>query len=408
MAIPTASLEESSVTVRNLTDTDDRKNESSGVVVGPGLVVTCFHSMAVNAEGIMRESASVIDRHGKEYKARIARADARHDLCLLQVEGLESPAVSLGDSRSLRIDEPVVAVSKDNLTSDGRVTRHDYAPDGELPLIMSSIRANKGWSGSGLYDKRQQLVGLVAYGAGNGCIPVEWIKRLIQRTDNKIEPVRSPPYTEIEWYFACLGNRDLARQWEAERPDSFFAHNTRLSFQLEGLNTEEQIEIVNKELETGGFPEDELRLSRLQMDKYNDSKDADYLRQALDTYERYMQRTRPSVDLWDRIGQKSLILNDRERAAKAFINAIRTDDAQSNFHWASWRYAFAANILKDLNRENEATEILREGIRSMPADPEIAKEFAENCEMIGFSFLAEEIRSAWNPVKKPGRDYTVD
>ena len=65
--------------------------EGSGWIVRPGLVVTNAHVVA----GISRP---VIDRRdGKEHSARVVSFDARNDLAILRVAGLEGRALRLAD-----------------------------------------------------------------------------------------------------------------------------------------------------------------------------------------------------------------------------------------------------------------------------------------------------------------------
>ncbi len=66
----------------------------SGWVAGPGLVVTAAHVVAG------QDDTTVVPPDGEPLGAQAVAFDARNDLAVLRVPGLESPALRLGEPRS--------------------------------------------------------------------------------------------------------------------------------------------------------------------------------------------------------------------------------------------------------------------------------------------------------------------
>lgn len=147
----------------------------SGVVIGPGVVITNCH--------VAEAGASLQVKSGDtSYNARIAVADQEHDLCKLDVPQLRAPAVAIGASRHLRTGQKVVAIGGpkglDLTISEGIISSLRQVDDGTL--IQTTAPVSPGSSGGGLFDMRGELVGIVTFQMSSGqnlnfAAPAEWI-----------------------------------------------------------------------------------------------------------------------------------------------------------------------------------------------------------------------------------------
>jgi serine protease Do len=152
-----------------------RTNIGTGVIVGPGKVVTNCH-VTHDADTIL------VHRGGVQLDVARESDDVVHDLCLLSVPGLPLPAVRLGRSGDLSTGEPVVAIGYNGgyeiQYSDG-VVKALYPLDGSR-VIRSSTAFTSGASGGGLFDATGRLVGILTFRLRGGAshyfaMPVDWL-----------------------------------------------------------------------------------------------------------------------------------------------------------------------------------------------------------------------------------------
>lgn len=162
----------------------------SGIVLPNGNVATNFHVIE-KSDGIM------VHQDGRSYPATALYTDPERDVCTLNVPSMRSPAVSMGDSKSLKIGARVYAIGAPEglvLTlSEGIISSLRPVQGGHYLQITAPI--SHGSSGGGLFDDNGNLIGLTTFGAREGqqlnfAIPVEWINELPARdkkSKNKIE-----------------------------------------------------------------------------------------------------------------------------------------------------------------------------------------------------------------------------
>lgn len=181
------------------TDPDFVPNEyGTGVVVGPGLILTAYHVLGQDSQYYVRTH----DR--KVYRARIKAADPRSDLAVLAIEAVDLAPITLGDATALKKGQIVISLGNPyaiacdgqvsaawgivaNLArkapaapnqpdSSGKPTLHHFGT-----LIQTDAKLNLGTSGGPLLNLRGEMVGLcVALAAAAGyesatgyAIPVE-------------------------------------------------------------------------------------------------------------------------------------------------------------------------------------------------------------------------------------------
>lgn len=155
---------------------------ATGVVVGPKQVVTNFHVLGHGEQS--EYYVTTADR--RVARAKVVGADARIDLAVLQIEGIELTPVAWGNSATLRKGQIVVALGNPYaIARDGQVSAswgivsnfgrkappadagRSSSASAEKPtvhhygtLIQTDARLNFGTSGGALVDLEGRLVGL--------------------------------------------------------------------------------------------------------------------------------------------------------------------------------------------------------------------------------------------------------
>jgi len=179
----------------------DRTQRSlgTGFIIDPkGLVITNEH-VVKNADKIKVKMAG---QGGKEYTATVKGRDPQTDIALLQIDSNETfPALSLGDSDSIRVGDWVVAignpfglghtVTQGIISAKGRVIgagRYDN-------FLQTDAAINPGNSGGPLLNLAGEVVGIntaiVATGQGIGfAIPSNLVKSIIGQLQEKGKVVR--------------------------------------------------------------------------------------------------------------------------------------------------------------------------------------------------------------------------
>jgi serine protease Do len=147
----------------------------SGVVIGPGSVITNCH---VALRGDLLE----VKLADAAYSATVEVANEDRDLCLLSVSGLSAPAVSLGTVDSVRVGQRVYAVGApqglDLTISDGIVSALRESQGSKV--IQTSAPVSPGSSGGGLFDTAGRMIGVVTFQTKAGqnlnfAVPADWV-----------------------------------------------------------------------------------------------------------------------------------------------------------------------------------------------------------------------------------------
>ncbi|MCY7387332.1 MAG: trypsin-like peptidase domain-containing protein [Burkholderiales bacterium] len=153
----------------------------SGVVIGPGSVIT-------NCHVAMRGDSLEVTLGGASYSASVEVANEDRDLCLLDVSGLAAPAVSLGSVDALRVGQRVYAVGApqglDLTISDGIVSALRESQGSKI--IQTTAPVSPGSSGGGLFDTAGRMVGVVTFQNKVGqnlnfALPADWVGEMRTR-----------------------------------------------------------------------------------------------------------------------------------------------------------------------------------------------------------------------------------
>ncbi len=136
------------------------RGEGSGFVISAdGYVLTNAHVVADAREVTVRTT----DR--REYRAKVVGIDARTDVAVLRIDAKNLPVVRMGDPRSLKAGEWVIAIGSpfgfENSVTAGIVsaTARSLA-DAYTPFIQTDVAVNPGNSGGPLFNLQGEVVGI--------------------------------------------------------------------------------------------------------------------------------------------------------------------------------------------------------------------------------------------------------
>lgn len=175
---------------------DARTFFGSGVVVGPDRVVTNCHVTRT-------AKAVVIAKGGMRFPASSQRADALHDLCLLEAPGLAVPSARLGSASALHVGDTVYFYGFPRAIgmafSQGRVEA--LHPFEGAQIIETSADFTSGASGGAIFDDGGRLTGLATFlPSGHSthtfAIPIDWLQRVEQLVAQPVAPFNGASFWE--------------------------------------------------------------------------------------------------------------------------------------------------------------------------------------------------------------------
>src|SRR5256884_6015778 len=136
------------------------RGEGSGFIIRPdGVIMTNAH--VVN--GASEVTVRLTDR--REYTAKVVGVDPKSDIAILKISARDLPTVRLGESRSLRVGEWVLAIGApfgfENSATAGIVSAKGRTLEsGYVPFIQTDVPINPGNSGGPLFNMRGEVVGI--------------------------------------------------------------------------------------------------------------------------------------------------------------------------------------------------------------------------------------------------------
>jgi hypothetical protein len=181
------------VMVRALGDDERLLRSGSGVVTAAGQVVTNCHVLA-RAKSLQTKYQDII------YPASLRHADVERDLCMLNVPRLPAPAARIGGIQTVRLGQPVYAVSggADAAVSEGTVSGlREYNGIG---VIQTLARVSQGVSGVGLFDAEGRLLGITTIlvketGETNFAITADAVAQIGSRAQDALAKRSAAPAT---------------------------------------------------------------------------------------------------------------------------------------------------------------------------------------------------------------------
>jgi serine protease Do len=152
------------------------RSSGSGVIVdSDGYIVTNAHvveratrlevELSLSATG-GKPGASILRRRGKTFGAQIVAVDPETDVAVLKIEASGLPALTFGDSETLRPGQIVLAFGSplglESSVTMGVVSAvaRQLAPEDPMIYIQTDASINPGNSGGALVDTEGRLVGI--------------------------------------------------------------------------------------------------------------------------------------------------------------------------------------------------------------------------------------------------------
>jgi serine protease Do len=223
----------------------------SGFIIDPnGIIITNAHVVKDASEVTVK----LTDR--REFRAKVLGADPKTDVAVIKIEATNLPAVTLGDSKQLKVGEWVLAIGSpfgfENTVTAGVVSAkgRTLPTDSAVPFIQTDVAVNPGNSGGPLFNARGEVVGINSqiYSQSGGyqgvsfAIPVDLavnVKDQIVRT-GKVEHARlGVSVQEV--------NQSLADSFGLDRPAGALVANVEKGSPAEkaGLQTGDVIRSIN-------------------------------------------------------------------------------------------------------------------------------------------------------------------
>jgi len=138
-------------------------NQGSGFIVdSTGLILTNAH-VVQDASAV---SVTLMDR--REFRATVLGLDLATDIAVLRIQASDLPRVRLGDARTLRVGDPVLAIGSPfglaQSATQGIVsaTGRTLPGDAIVPFIQTDAAVNPGNSGGPLFNVSGAVVGINA------------------------------------------------------------------------------------------------------------------------------------------------------------------------------------------------------------------------------------------------------
>jgi hypothetical protein len=157
--------------------------QGSGFLVTPDGRILTNHHVIRDAESarVKLASGDVYDR------VSILGADERRDIAILQISGFDLPTLPLGNSDSVRIGAPVVAIGSplglENTVSTGIISGRRQEPEG-YQLLQISAPASSGSSGGPVLSRTGDVVGIAVSQKRGGqnlnfAVPINYARGLL-------------------------------------------------------------------------------------------------------------------------------------------------------------------------------------------------------------------------------------
>ncbi len=174
--------------------------EKQKIGSGSGFFVSSDGMIVTNKHVVSDEQAeyTVITQEGKEYSAKVLARDPNNDIAVLKIEGKDFPALTLGDSSTLKVGQSVVAIGNALGEFSGSVTSgiisglkrnvsagSSFGMEEKLTdIIQTDTAINPGNSGGPLFNISGEVIGInvaMAAGAENVgfALPIDSIKKVI-------------------------------------------------------------------------------------------------------------------------------------------------------------------------------------------------------------------------------------
>jgi len=200
----------------------DAKSLGSGFIISAdGYILTNRHVIKDASEIIVRLS----DR--RELEAKIIGSDPRSDIALLKIEAEELPVVKIGNSKSLKVGEWVLAIGSpfgfDHSVTAGIVSAkgRNLPRENYVPFIQTDVAINPGNSGGPLFDLDGKVVGINSqiYSRTGGFMGLSFAIP-IDMAMNIVDQLKSTGHVARGWLGVLIQDvtRELAESFGMDKP----------------------------------------------------------------------------------------------------------------------------------------------------------------------------------------------
>ncbi len=171
------------VLVTGITD-DGKMLESGFLISGDGKILTNLHVVQhLRSGGVQLASGERFDSFS------VLAFDERKDIAIIKIAGFDLPSVSLGNSKTVQVGEPVLTMGSP-LGLQGSVTTgvlssfRDDPFGGSFKMIQTDASINPGNSGGPLVNQRAEAVGIIRYKIGgtenlNFAVPINYLRGMM-------------------------------------------------------------------------------------------------------------------------------------------------------------------------------------------------------------------------------------
>jgi serine protease Do len=200
----------------------DRRGAGSGFIFeSDGYIITNHHVVDGADQIIVR----MADR--REFEAELIGSDPLSDVALLKIDAQDLPILKIGESKSLRPGEWVVAIGSpfnfDQSVTAGIVSAKGRSTNQQqyVPFIQTDVAINRGNSGGPLLNMNGEVVGINSWilSSGGGymglsfSIPIETAKRAVEQLREYGKVSRGLLGVQVG-----AVNREMAEAFGLERP----------------------------------------------------------------------------------------------------------------------------------------------------------------------------------------------
>ncbi|WP_306534236.1 serine protease [Geobacter sp.] len=386
-------VRDSVVTIASLDEQGQVEGEGSGVVIGPGQVVTNCH--------VVQDAVTLRVRSGdKQFPATVLSGNIARDFCRLEVKDLTAPSVTIRISTDVKPGEPVHIVGNPLgfglAVGSGLVSA--IKRTGDDIHIYTSAPTSPGSSGGGLFDAQGRLIGITTaryLGAQNFnlALPAEWVTELIKNG----APWKTPPMVEpdSDWLGRAESLREAgewaklegwARSWKEFWPTSALADEL-LGLALLKRDRKQDamtalLSALQKDPQNAAAYGYRAELRRIIGDKKGALEDIRRA-QELNPSSGYFYRT---LAYWLREDK------DREGAVTAVEAAVRREP----WDWLAWE--LLGELRHDQQQHQEAEKGYRTVLRLKPGEPTAAANLASVLAFLGKPDTARQTLTKGTPV----------
>lgn len=178
---------------KNSNDPAKNSDGSGFIVQENGYIATSYHIIDGS------DKIKVIMYDGAEYSAKLVGKDESSDIALLKIDAPKKfKAITWGDSDKIRAGDQVFAIGNPlgfkNTVTSGIISYKDRHLPGqtEISYLQTDANVNYGNSGGPLFDKNDQLVGMVVIFSTDGAsctginfaIPSNTLKKVVDQLRN--------------------------------------------------------------------------------------------------------------------------------------------------------------------------------------------------------------------------------